>query len=143
MLPVEDPRNEKPADYMRDRWELGYSRWDVQAAVNEVAEGVHFILKVLLDSGVHILQFFNWKACGAHFCRIKVADFCFELRGDISFYAAGLRYSVCALTWMNMGSQSFSIRPLIFAASKATFCFPWAATSWFFSCFSRPHTSSR
>ena len=124
MFPVEDPRNENLADYMRDRWELGYSRWDVQAAVNEVAEGVDFVLKVLLGSGVHILQFFNWKACSAHFCRIEVADFCFELRGDVSFYGARLRYGVRALTWMNMGSQSFSIRSLIFAASKAAFCFP-------------------
>ena len=57
----------------------------MQAAVNKVAEGVDFVLKVLLGSGVHILQFFNWEACSAHFCRIEVADFCFELRGDVSF----------------------------------------------------------
>ena len=85
MPPIEDPRNEKLADYMRDRWELGHRRRDVQAAVNEVAEGVDFVLKVLVDSGVHLLQFFNRKACGAHFGRIEVADFCFELRGDVSF----------------------------------------------------------
>ena len=85
MLPVEDPRDENLADYMRDRWELGYRRWDVQAAVNEVGEGVDLVLKVLLGSGVYILQLFNWKTCSAHFCRIDVADFCFELRGDGNF----------------------------------------------------------
>ena len=79
MLPVEDPRNQKLSDYMRDRWELGHSWWDVQAAVNEVGEGVDFVLKVFLDSGIHLLQLFNWKACSAHLGRIEVADFCFEL----------------------------------------------------------------
>src|SRR5258706_7399422 len=85
MLPVEDPRNEKLADYTRYRWELGRSRRDVQAAVNEVAEGFDFVLKVILDSGVHLLQFFNRWACSAHFGRIEVVHFCFQLRGDVNF----------------------------------------------------------
>ena len=57
----------------------------MQATVGEVDEGVDFDLQVLLGSSVHLLQFFNWKARSAHFCRIEIADFCFKLRGDISF----------------------------------------------------------
>ena len=79
MLPVEDPRNEDLADGSWDRWEVSHRRRDVQTAVDEVAEGVDFVLEVLLGRGVHLLEFLDWKTRSAQFGRIKVADFCLEL----------------------------------------------------------------
>lgn len=75
MFPVEDPRYEKFADWRWDRWEVGHSGRDVQATVDEVTERVDLVLKVLLGSSIHLLQFFNWEARSAHPRRVEVADF--------------------------------------------------------------------
>jgi hypothetical protein len=76
VLPVEDPWNEKLADQRRDGWELRHRRWDVQAAVDEVAEGVDFVLKVRFsDPSVHLLQFFNWKARSAQLLQDRGSRF--------------------------------------------------------------------
>ena len=56
----------------------------MQAAVDEVAEGVNFVLKVRVGRSVHLLEFLLGQARSAHFCRIEVADFCLELRHDLS-----------------------------------------------------------
>ena len=84
VLPVEDPRDKHLADWSRNRRELGHSRRDVQAAVDEVAEGIDLILRVLLGRGVHLLEFLNQKARRACFGRVEVADFCLELTGSLS-----------------------------------------------------------
>jgi len=56
VLPVEDPGNKHLADWSRKRRELDHSRQDVQAAVDEVAEGIDLILRVLLGRGVRVSQ---------------------------------------------------------------------------------------
>jgi hypothetical protein len=84
VLPVEDPWNENLADWHWNRWELSHGRRNMQAAVDEVGEGIDLILEVLLGGGVHLLELLNWKAAGAHFCRIEVADLCLQLRSAVS-----------------------------------------------------------
>ena len=89
MLPVEDLGNKHLADWSRNRRELGHSRRDVQAAVDEVAEGIDLILRVLLGHSVHLLEFLNQKARRACFGRVEVADFCLELTGSLSLSLVG------------------------------------------------------
>jgi len=84
VLPVEDPGNERLADWGRNRRELGHSRRDVQAAVDEVAEGINLTLRVLLGRGIPLLEFLNQKARSACFGRVEVAEFCLELTGSLS-----------------------------------------------------------
>ena len=85
MLPVEDPGNKRLADWSRNRRdELGHSRQDVQAAVDEVAEGINLYLRVRLGRGIPLLEFLNQKARSACFGRVEVADFCLELTGSLS-----------------------------------------------------------
>ena len=89
MLPIEDPGNKRLADWSQNRRELGHSRQDVQAAVDEVAEGINLILRVLLGRGVPLLEFLNQKARSACFGRVEVADFCLELTGSLSQFGGG------------------------------------------------------
>ena len=73
-------------------------RRDVQAAVDEVAERIDLILRVLLGRSVHLLEFLNQKARGACFGRVEVADFCLELTGSLSVWWGMWRLHAQALT---------------------------------------------
>ena len=70
MPPVEDPWNKHLADWGRNRRELGHGRRDVQAAVDEVAEGIDVVLKVFLSRSVHVFEPLNWEARSAYFGRV-------------------------------------------------------------------------
>ena len=59
---------------------IGVGIGHVWAAVDEVAEKVDAVLKVLLNPNVHLLVFLNWG-----FCRIEVTDFCLEVKNVLSF----------------------------------------------------------
>ena len=59
--------------WSRNRRELGHGGRDLQAGVDEVAEGVDLILKVLLGRSVHLLEFINVKARSTYFGRVDVA----------------------------------------------------------------------
>ena len=69
---MEDPWNKQLGDWSRNRRELGHSRRDVQAAVDE---GIDLVLKVLIGRSVHLLDFLNWEARSAYFGWIEVANF--------------------------------------------------------------------
>jgi len=83
VLPVEDPWDKQLGDWSRNRRELGHSRGDVQAAVDE---GIDLVLKVLLGCSVHLLDFLNWEARSAYFGRIEGANFRLELPRPFSVW---------------------------------------------------------
>jgi len=39
--------------------------------VDQVAEGIDLVLKVLLGGSVHLLEFLNWEARAAYFGTVK------------------------------------------------------------------------
>ena len=98
MFPVDGPGNKHLVDWSQNRQELGHSWQDVQAAVDEVAEGIDLILRVLLGRSVHLLEFLNQKAHRACLGRVKVANFCFELTGSLSVWWGMWGLHVQALT---------------------------------------------